>query len=271
LRKKLVSNLAFFKRTFANCQISIIFVPQSRNKRYTVMKKQSSTPTASNLVVAYYRVSTKRQSLGLDAQRATVEAYAAANGLTIVAEFQEKESGKEDERPCLNLAMATARKHNATLVVAKIDRISRHLSYASQIFFDSDLHVRAVEAPDNAHENELMFSVFCGMAAHEAKLISQRTKAALAAKKAQGVKLGRPGATITEEMHAASAKARKEQADTKDVNLKAAHELKRYFDGAEKRNLSAAARHLNALQLYTSNGYFQDAKSVKRLIERYAI
>lgn len=222
-------------------------------------------------IVAYYRVSTKKQGLGLDAQRALVEAYAAAHGAEIVEEVEEKESGKEDNRPGLNRALALSRRHRAALVVAKADRLSRDLSFAAQIFFHSGLKVVALNLPEEALTDALLFGVYFGLAQQEAKLISTRTKAALAALKAQGVKLGAPNAQFTPEMRAAAAEARKSQADNNPANLQAAAELRRYFDGATKRNLSAAARHLNEMQLYTPRGVFHDAKSVKNLIARYGI
>lgn len=233
--------------------------------------KRISSSAPSTKIVAYYRVSTKKQGLGLDAQRAIVEAYATDNGLDIVEEVEEKESGKECDRPGLNLAMATARRHRAALVVAKADRLSRDISFAAQVFFNSGLNVIALNLPAEAAADRLMFGVYFGLAAQEAKLISDRTKAALAALKAKGVKLGRPNAEITPEMRKAAAKARKEAADNNPANLAAAAELRRYFAGAAKRNLSAAARHLNDLQLYTPRGVFHDAKSVKLLITRYEI
>ena len=237
------------------------------------MKKTNNTSDrlTSTKIVAYYRVSTKKQGLGLEAQKAIVEQYAAANGLDIVEEIEEKESGKECDRPGLNLAMAKARHHRADLVVAKADRLSRDLSFAAQVFFNSGLNVVALNLPAEATADRLMFGVYFGLAAQEAKLISERTKAALAALKAKGVKLGRPNAEITPEMREAAAKARKEAADNNPANLAAAAELRRYFDGAAKRNLSAAARHLNEKQLYTPRGVFQDAKSVKLVIARYGI
>lgn len=233
--------------------------------------KRISSSAPSTKIVAYYRVSTKKQGLGLDAQRAIVEAYATDNGLDIVEEVEEKESGKECDRPGLNLAMATARRHRAALVVAKADRLSRDISFAAQVFFNSGLNVIALNLPAEATADRLMFGVYFGLAAQEAKLISDRTKAALAALKAKGVKLGRHNAEITPEMRKAAAKARKEAADNNPANLAAAAELRRYFAGAAKRNLSAAARHLNDLQLYTPRGVFHDAKSVKLLLNRYGI
>lgn len=225
----------------------------------------------SNSIVAYYRVSTRRQGLGIDAQRAAVTAYAAQHGLDIITEIEEKESGKECDRPGLALAMATARRHRAVLVVAKADRLSRDLSFAAQVFFSSGLTVTALNLPPEAATDRLLFGVYFGLAAQEAQMISARTKAALAALKAKGIKLGRPDAVITPEMREAAAKARRAAADSNPANLAAADELRRYFDGAAKRNLSAAARHLNGKQLYTPRGVFHDAKSVKLLIARYGI
>ena len=171
-------------------------------------------------IVAYYRVSTKKQGLGLDAQRALVEAYAAAHGAEIVKEVEEKESGKEDNRPGLNRALALSRRHRAALVVAKADRLSRDLSFAAQIFFHSGLKVVALNLPEEALTDALLFGVYFGLAQQEAKLISTRTKAALAALKAQGVKLGAPNAQFTPEMRAAAAEARKSQADNNPANLR---------------------------------------------------
>ena len=237
------------------------------------MKTSTASTTGTNNIVAYYRVSTKKQSLGLEAQAAIVEQYAAEHGATIIATFEEKESGKECDRPTLNLAMATARKNHAVLVVAKADRLSRDLSFAAQVFFKSGINVVALNLPEEAMSDRLMFGVYFGLAEQEAKLISQRTKAALAELRAKGVKLGRPDAatSITPEMREAAAAARRDAADNNPANLAAAAELRRFFEGSAKRNLSAAARHLNEKQLYTPRGVFHDAKSVKLLINRYSI
>lgn len=222
-------------------------------------------------IIAYYRVSTKRQGLGLDAQRAAVLEYAAAHGYDVIDEVSEKESGKEDDRPGLSLAIAKARKNRAALVAAKADRISRDISFAAKVFFKSGLDVIALNLPEEASD-PLLFSVYFGLAQQEAKMISERTKAALSALKAKGVKLGRPNAEITPEMRAAAAAARRDAANANPANVAAAQELRRYFGATEgKRNLSAAARHLNELQLYTSKGVFHTAMSVKLLIKRFEI
>lgn len=233
--------------------------------------KKTATPTDTNKIVAYYRVSTKKQSLGLEAQRSAVVAYANANGLTLVEEIEEKESGTEGDRPGINLAMATARKNRAMLVVAKADRLSRDIEHAARFFFNSGVNVVALNLPEEAANDRLLFAVYFGLAAQEAKMISDRTKAALAELKAKGVQLGRPNAEVTAEMREKAAKVRKETADNNPANLAASAELRRYFAGMNKRNYSAAARHLNDMQLYTPRGVFHDAKSVKLLINRYGI
>lgn len=239
------------------------------------MKKSNNTTadTAALNWVAYYRVSTKRQGLGLDAQRARVQAAAADAGATIVAEVEEKESGKECDRPGLNKAMAEARRHGATLVVAKHDRLSRDLGFASNMVFKSGVAFLILNLPAEAMTDPLLFGVYFGMAMKEAKLISERTTAALQALKAKGVQLGRPDAatSITDEMRAAAAEVRTRKADENPANVAASNEIRRYIAEGNKRNLSAIARHLNEMGLYTSRGVYHTAQSVKLLCSRYAI
>ena len=233
----------------------------------------TSTTATAPAWVAYYRVSTKRQGLGLDAQRERVQAAAMEAGATIVAEVEEKESGKECDRPGLNKAMAEAKHRNATLVVAKADRLSRDLGFAANVVFHSGIEIKALNLPSEAMNNEIVFGVFFGLAAHEARLISERTKAALQALKAKGVQLGRPDAatSITPEMTARSVEVRVRKANENPANIAASNEIKKYLEEGNKRNLSAIARHLNEMGLYTSRGVFHDAKSVKLLCQRYGI
>lgn len=237
------------------------------------MTMEATNITTSTKWIAYYRVSTKRQGLGLEAQRARVEAAAKEAGAMIVAEVEEKESGKECSRPGLNKAIAMARKHGATITVAKHDRLSRDLSFAAELVFKSGLSFNILNLPPEATTDQLLFGVYFGLAAKEAKLISERTSAALQALKAKGVKLGRPDAatSITPEMIAASVEVRKRKADENPNNIAASNEIRRYLNEGNKRNLSAIARHLNDNGFYTSTGVFHDAKSVKLLCQRYGI
>jgi DNA invertase Pin-like site-specific DNA recombinase len=151
-------------------------------------------PTMSNRFVAYYRVSTKKQGasgLGLDAQRADLAAFVERTGGAVAKEFIEVESGKNNERPQLQSAIAFARRSKATLLVAKLDRLSRNVAFLANLM-DSNLDFIAV---DNPHANRFTVHILAAVAEHERELIAKRTKAALGAAKARGVKLGsaRPG------------------------------------------------------------------------------
>lgn len=140
--------------------------------------------------IAYYRVSTDRQGLsglGLDAQRATVLAHTAKGEL--IAEYTEVESGKRHtNRPQLLAALSECRKRRATLVIAKLDRLARNVAFISALM---DAGTEFI-ACDNPNANRLMLHILAAFAEHEAQAISSRTKAALHAAKARGVKLGNP-------------------------------------------------------------------------------
>lgn len=149
------------------------------------------TQPGKKSAVVYLRVSTARQGhsgLGLEAQRAAVQQYAASGGQAIVAEFVEIESGKRDDRPQLAAALAACRLHRATLVMAKLDRLARNVRFIAGIM-DSGVDFVACDMP---HANRLTLHLMAAMAEYEATAISERTKAALAAAKARGVKLGNP-------------------------------------------------------------------------------
>lgn len=145
--------------------------------------------TVSAPVVTYFRVSTDRQGqsgLGLDAQRAAVAAYVA--GRPMLSEFMEIESGRKDDRPQLGAALALCRQRRAVLVIAKLDRLARSVA------FISNLMAFGVEfvAADMPQANRLTVHILAAVAEHEREMIAQRTKAALAAAKARGTRLGNP-------------------------------------------------------------------------------
>ncbi|MCP9861090.1 MULTISPECIES: recombinase family protein [unclassified Cyanobium] len=168
-------------------------------------------------LIAYYRVSTARQGesgLGLEAQRVKVQQLAADRRAVIVAEFVEVESGRKADRPQLAAALAQARQRGAVVAVAKLDRIARDAELVLRLnreaaangmggFLFCDLP--DVDATTSA--GRLILSVMASVAEFEGRRISERTREALAAAKARGVKLGglRPG-TIRENA-AAAAKA----------------------------------------------------------------
>ncbi len=142
-------------------------------------------------VVAYYRVSTSaqgRSGLGLDAQRLAVAQFCGGRGCDMVGEFVEVESGKLDARPELARAMHLAKVTGSTLVVAKLDRLSRNVAFLAALQ-DSGARFLAADMPE---ANELTVHIMAAVAQAERKAISRRTKEALAAAKARGVKLGNP-------------------------------------------------------------------------------
>ncbi len=141
--------------------------------------------------VAYYRVSTDKQGksgLGLEAQQDAVRRYLNGGTWTLVGEFTEVESGRRSRRPQLEAAIALAKKQKATLIVAKLDRLYRNAYFVAKLMHDRVDFV----CVDNPHASKLTIHILAGVAEHEAELISERTKAALAAAKKRGVKLGSP-------------------------------------------------------------------------------
>ncbi|MBI1371924.1 MAG: resolvase [Phycisphaera sp.] len=143
--------------------------------------------------VAYYRVSTVRQGrsgLGLEAQQSAVTQYVASVGGRIVdgGIFTEVESGKRKDRPELAKALAFAKRHKAILIVAKLDRLARNVAFLSALM---EAHVDFV-ACDNPHATRLTIHILAAVAEDEARRISERTKAALAARRARGLPLGNP-------------------------------------------------------------------------------
>lgn len=152
-------------------------------------------------IVAYFRVSTRKQGdsgLGLEGQEAAVRYFAQQKGARILASYTEVESGKLAERRELNKALAHARRSKAILVVAKLDRLARNVAFLSALM-DSGVEFVAC---DNPHANRLTIHILAAVAEDEARRISERTKAALAAYKARGGKLGasRPECrTLTDE------------------------------------------------------------------------
>ena len=141
--------------------------------------------------VAYYRVSTDKQGqsgLGLDAQRAAVELHARSVGAEVVAEFQDVESGRKADRAGLAAALATCRAKRATLLIAKLDRLARSVAFISNLM-EGGVDFVAADMPS---VNRLTVHVLAAVAEHEREMIAQRTKAALAAAKVRGTRLGNP-------------------------------------------------------------------------------
>lgn len=142
--------------------------------------------------VAYYRVSTTKQGqsgLGLEAQRHAVTVFTRGRGLEVIQEMVEIETGTaKRDRPQLRAALELARKNGAVLVIAKLDRLARNVAFISSLM-EARTPFVACDMPD---ATELTVHIMAALAEHEARLIGTRTRDALAAAKARGVKLGSP-------------------------------------------------------------------------------
>lgn len=232
-------------------QISFIYL-QCQNNKLSNMK-----------YIAYYRVSTKRQSLGLDAQRNSVMNFINSNPKDeLIAEYSEKESGKNDNRIQLQIAIAECKKNNAVLVIAKLDRLSRKVSFIFALR-DSGIQFIALDVPNF---NTLTLGIFATLAQTERELISCRTKSALAALKNNGVKLGNPNASFSPETRQLAYLAHSAAAEANENNKRALSMVKVLLKTTH--NLTAIAKQLNDNGFLTSRGKQFNPIQVKRLIER---
>jgi DNA invertase Pin-like site-specific DNA recombinase len=137
--------------------------------------------------IAYYRVSTKEQNLGIQAQQTAVSKFIKQDDI-ILATYVEKESGKKDNRIELTKAIQHCKESGSTLIIAKLDRLSRNVTFISQLL-DSNLSFLCCDMPS---ANKFTIHIFAALAQQERELISSRTKAALAELKANGKVLGTP-------------------------------------------------------------------------------
>jgi DNA invertase Pin-like site-specific DNA recombinase len=219
--------------------------------------------------VAYYRVSTQRQGasgLGLEAQRTAVEAFVTARGGVVLAERVEVESGKRADRPQLAEALAEAKRAGAVLLIAKLDRLARNVHFISGLL-EAGVEVQACDMPE---ANRFLLHVMAAVAEHEAAAISARTKAALAAAKARGVKLGWSIPERAEEAKAASAAAAERRMAEADKFAGQVGPLAAAL-AAEGRSLRAIAAELNGRGICTPRGKEWQATSVKNLLERAGV
>jgi DNA invertase Pin-like site-specific DNA recombinase len=186
----------------------------------------ASTVAAVTQFVAYYRVSTDRQGksgLGLQAQRNAVAQYVAGAGGVVAAEFEEVESGKRNDRPQLAAALAACRARRAALVIAKLDRLSRNARFLLHVVEGTgEAGVVFCDLPSvpPGPVGKFLLTQMAAVAELEAGLISQRTRAALAAVKARGTKLGNPqlrAGTPDQARVASAAKSRLARARAVDV------------------------------------------------------
>lgn len=217
--------------------------------------------------VAYLRVSTDKQGkagLGIEAQRDLVKRHLGEE--RPIQEFVEVESGKRTDRPQLAAALAACRVHGATLIIAKLDRLARNLH------FISGLMERGVDfiAADNPHANRLTIHILSAVAEEEARMISHRTKDALAAAKARGVKLGNPNGARAfrgkQIGNAAALSAVKAKAARRAADIVA--EIERIKSDVGSTSYGAIARALNESGVRTPRGGRWHPMSVKLVVKR---
>lgn len=206
--------------------------------------------------VAYYRVSTDKQGhsgLGLEAQQEAVTRYISSVAGETLAEFVEVESGKKNNREQLAAALAECRKKKATLVVAKLDRLSRTVSMIATLMESGTEFI----ACDNPHANRFTLHILAAVAEHEREMISERTRIALAAAKARGAELGKNGKAL--------AAANRAAADDLARKLRPVIEELR-AEGI--RTVRATAEALNAKGIETAKGGRWHPTSTARLLRR---
>ncbi len=215
--------------------------------------------------VSYFRVSTKKQGqsgLGVEAQRAAVEAFLNGNGATVVEEFTEVESGSNDQRPELDKALMACRLHKAILVIAKLDRLSRDAAFLLNL---QKAGVRFVAA-DMPEANEMIVGIMAVVAQAERKMISDRTRAALTAAKARGVRLGGFRG------HKANDDARRKAAIVKNSRAnRFANDVYPAITAAQQAgatSLRQIAAELNRREITTARGGRWSAIQVQRAIDR---
>jgi DNA invertase Pin-like site-specific DNA recombinase len=210
---------------------------------------------------SFYRVSTDKQDksgLGLDAQRQGVENYLNGGNWKLIGEFTEVESGKNSDRPQLRAAQAACKKHKAKLVIAKLDRLSRNVAFIANLLEAGTDFVAA----DNPHANKGMVQMMAMFAEMERDAISKRTKEALAAAKARGVKLGNPRLS---EAIAATNTARTAAADRFAANVRP---IIREIQKSGISSLRGVAKALSARGVKTARGGEWTAVQVSDILRR---
>ena len=216
--------------------------------------------------VSYLRQSTKKQSLsnlGIEAQREIIQKHLGQ--IQPIAEFVETESGKKSDRPKLAEALELCRKTKSTLIVAKLDRLSRNVAFTSKLL-ESDVEIKFCDFPE---ANRLVLHIIASIAEYEAGLISTRTKQALKAKKARGVRLGKPENLVNNLGKAISNSnlTNRQKALNNDNNRRAIAMLK--VLATQDLSLSEMARRLNEEGFVTSRGKKFSAWQVSVLLKRY--
>ncbi|OZB51376.1 MAG: resolvase [Stenotrophomonas sp. 14-69-23] len=211
--------------------------------------------------VAYYRVSTVSQGssgLGLEAQRAAVSSYVRSVGGRLLHEYEEIESARSKDRPVLKESLRIARSKKAILVIAKLDRLARNVRFVSSLL-ESGVEFVAADMP---HANKLTMHIISAVAEYEREMIAMRTRDALRAAKAKGVRLGSPSAR--EQAPIASAEASR-LADEFAKGMRPVLAVLRH-DGLS--SYADIARGLNRRGIATQRGKEWTPTGVRNVVER---
>ncbi len=216
----------------------------------------------SKPVIAYIRVSTQKQGqsgLGLEGQKAAIERFCASEGYAIAKTFTEIETGKGnadalERRPQLKSALRQASAYKSPIVVAKLDRLSRDVAFISGLMAEKVPFI-VTEFPN---ADPFMLHIYAAVAEQERTKISERTKAALAAAKARGVKLGNPHGPVpfTKEIQRQGVAAMRARADAR------AQQFGDIFAEYAGESANAVAKALNERGLPSGRGGKWTARSV---------
>jgi len=219
-------------------------------------------------LIAYERVSTARQGasgLGLAAQRSAIDAFAASRNAEVSARFTEVESGRNPDRPELGKAINLARLTGATLVIARLDRLSRNAAFLLTLR-DSGVAFLACDMPE---ANDLTVGIMALVAQQEREAISRRTKEALAAAKTRGVTLGNPnGAAALKRAGKGGAALREAVASNADAHAAALAPVIAELQRQGHTSLRALVRELNASGMKTRRGGRWHVSTVRNLLAR---
>jgi DNA invertase Pin-like site-specific DNA recombinase len=220
--------------------------------------------------VAYERVSTARQGqsgLGLEAQRKTIDDFAASRSADLIGRFTEVESGKRADRPELEKALALSKLTGATLVIAKLDRLSRNAAFLLTLR-DSGVRFLAVDMPE---ANDLTVGIMALVAQAEREAISRRTKEALAVAKARGVKLGNPnGAAALRRAGKGGVALREAVARNTEAHARDLAPVLEELQSQGVTSLRAVAEALNERGMLTRRGGRWWVSNVRNLLGRLA-
>ena len=226
---------------------------------------------AEGKYVAYYRVSTRKQGasgLGLEGQKKAVREHLNGGDWELIEEFTEVESGKNNERTELHKALRLCRLTGATLLIAKLDRLSRSVAFLANLR-DSGVSFVSCDMPE---ANSLTIHIMAAVAQDERERISQRTKAALQAAKARGTKLGNPRLSECRNNDTSAArKARQREAQERAMDVLAHIELiKEEHQGDPPLSLRRIASELNRRKVEPPSGKATTwhANTVRRVLKQ---